>query len=837
MYARPYSVAHNHRELFRQELDRLVGEGVLEPCGATEWASPTFITPKKDGRVRWVSDFRELNKVIRRRVYPLPRIQDILAKRTGYAFFTKLDISMQFYTFELDEESRDLCAIVTPFGKYRYCRLPMGVKVSPDVAQEIMEDVLQNIPDNDVFMDDCGVFSKTWESHLATLDTILTRLQDNGFTINPLKCEWAVQETDWLGHWLTPTGLKPWRKKIEPLLRLAPPKSVTQVRQFVGAVTFYRDFFRRRSHVLAPLTALIGTKKFDWTPECDRAFNEMKALLSEDALLRYPDPNLPFHIYTDASDLQLGSVIHQNDAPVAYFSRKLSDAQTRYSTIEKELLSVYETLRTFRPILLGAELHVHTDHRNLTFKHLNSHRVLYWRLLIEEFAPTFHYIPGKDNTCADALSRLPSLPPIASEEEQGPGDTNSLFADPLLLNCFVNLPADEPEQLFPLAYDLLQQRQQQDQRVQALLNDPVRYELLPFADNVQLVCRKGEQLHDPFRIVIPDALLQPIVRWYHERLGHAGSTRLFETISALFYHGERLKDTVETTVRRCPICQDAKLPPRGVGELATREAILAPWEEVHVDCIGPWTLDFQGREVTIDALTCIDPVSNLVELLRVDNKTAAHVAMKFENNWLARYPRPVRCIHDNGPEFIGFAFKQMLHVNGIADKPVSKLNPQSNAICERMHRTVADHIRTLFRAQPPNNANAVNDIVDTALAATGYALRASVNRALRTSPSVIAFHRDMILNIPFLADLALIRNRRQVLIDEQLRRANLKRHSFDYQPGQQVFLRIKNPTKLGPRSTGPYAVTQVHTNGTITIQRRQHVTERINIRRVYPFRP
>jgi Integrase zinc binding domain len=324
------------------------------------------------------------------------------------------------------------------------------------------------------------------------------------------------------------------------------------------------------------------------------------------------------------------------------------------------------------------------------------------------------------------------------EDEQGPRDTNSLFADPLLLNCFVNLPADVPEQLFPLAYNLLQQRQQQDQHVQALLNDPVRYELLPFANSVQLVCRKGEQLHNPFRIMIsnmllqPDALLQPIFRWYHNRLGHAGSTRLFETISALFYHGERLKDTVETTVQLCPICQDAKLPPRSVGELATREAILAPWEEVHVDCIGPWTLDFQGREVTIDALTCIDPVSNLAELLRIDNKTAAHVAMKFVNNWLARYPRPGRCIHDNGPEFIGFAFKQMLHVNGIADKPVSKLNPQSNAICERMHRTVVNHIRTLFQAQPPNNDDTVKDIIDTALAATGYALCASVNRALRT---------------------------------------------------------------------------------------------------------
>jgi RNase H-like domain found in reverse transcriptase len=270
---------------------------------------------------------------------------------------------MQLYPFELNEESRNLYAIITPFGKYRYCRLPMGVKVSPDVAQEI-------------------------ESPLATLETILMRHQDYGFTINPLQCEMGHPGNRLarpLAHSIGPQAVA---QEDQAPLRLTPP-----VRQSVGAVTFYRDLFRRCSHVLAPLTALIGTKKFDWTPECDRAFNAMNALLSEDALFRYPDPNLPFHIYTDASDLQLGSVIHQNDAPVAYFSRKLSDAQTRYSTIEKELLSVYETLRTFRPILLGAELHVHTDHGNLLFQHLNRHLVLYWRLLLESFTSTFHSTP------------------------------------------------------------------------------------------------------------------------------------------------------------------------------------------------------------------------------------------------------------------------------------------------------------------------------------------------------------------------------------------------------------------------------------------------------------
>ena len=877
VHARPYAVPRIHMEVFKKELDHLVKLGVLSKTGASEWASPTFIVPKKDGRVRWISDLRQLNKVVKRRTYPLPVIMDVLRKRKGFKFFSKLDISMQYYTFELTEEAKDLCTIVTPFGKYRYERLPMGLKCSPDYAQEEMERIFCDMRDDaDVYIDDVGAFSNSWEHHVQLLDKILARLKENGFTVNPLKCEWGVTETDWLGYWLTPVGLKPWKKKIDAILKLHRPKTLKQLRGFIGAVNYYRDMWPGRSHILSPLTAESGTKKdakgrkitkMKWTPEMQKAFDKMKALLTTDAISFYPDHNKTFHIYTDASNYQMGAVIMQKHdgklRPCAYYSKKFNKAQARYTTTEQELLSIYATLKEFRSMLLGADIVIHTDHRNLTFDNLTTQRVLRWRVYLEEFSPVIEYIKGPDNHIADTLSRLhrtdesydtegkksvvtfEDLTNSATVHKQ-PASYHSLLDDLEIAECvlalddvesYLNIPGI-PRTESPLNYEHIKAKQLEDADLQALaVKYPNRYikRSINGVPDVLTHTKEGEDTNNMWKIALPKSLLKKAVDWFHEMTGHSGQRRLRDTMSARYYHPQ-LRKTIDSF--KCEDCQKHKLAGKGHGELPERELKSEPFAEVAVDLVGPWKVKARGKIYEFNALTIIDPVTNLVELVSIRRKTSDEIKRRFSQTWLARYPWPQRCIHDNGGEFTGWEFQELLSQANIQDVPTTSYNPTANAVCERMHQTMGNVLRTLMHGRrPPQNLAEAKDIMDEALSIVQHALRCTVHTTLGSSPGALVFNRDMFLNLPLQADWEAITTRREHVINENLRRQNLKRRRYDYVIGQKVLKKMHDPTKLGERTVGPYEIKQVHVNGTLTIELTQGVTERINIRRVQPYVP
>jgi hypothetical protein len=222
-HGRAYAVPQVHRETFRKELHRLVDIGVLGPAYESEWAAPTFIIPKKDGTVRVVTDFRKLNHWIARKQFPLPKINDIIRRRASYVFLTLLDVSMQYYTFVLDESSADLCTIVTPFGKFKYLRLPMGVNQSPDFSQAVMTELFETLPYVEAYLDDIGLF------HVSE---VLRRLSDAGFTMKPDKCKWFVREADFLGFRLTPSGFKPMANKVQGILDCAPPHEHDRMSRF-----------------------------------------------------------------------------------------------------------------------------------------------------------------------------------------------------------------------------------------------------------------------------------------------------------------------------------------------------------------------------------------------------------------------------------------------------------------------------------------------------------------------------------------------------------------------------------------------------------------------------
>ena len=407
-HAKAFPIPKVHVQTLRQEVERLCKIGVLKKVNRSEWAAPTFIIPKKDGTVRFISDFRELNKRLKRKPYPIPKIQDLLVKLEGFMYATSLDLNMGYYHIELSPHSKRLCTIVLPFGKYEYQRLPMGVAGSPDIFQEKMSDLMAELEYVRCYLDDLLVLTRgCFDEHLDKLEEVLNRLRTAGLKVNAKKSFFAQGQLEYLGYWITRDGIKPLQKKVDAILRIAAPTNKKQLRGFIGLVNYYRDMWVRRSHTLAPLAALTSkAAQWKWTKEHQTAFEEMKKIIARETLLAYPNFSKPFEIHTDASHTQLGGVISQDGKPIAFYSRKLLPAQTRYTTTERELLSIVETLKEFRNILLGHEITVYTDHKNLTYKNFNTDRVMRWRLILEEFGLTLKYIKGTDNVVADALSRL-----------------------------------------------------------------------------------------------------------------------------------------------------------------------------------------------------------------------------------------------------------------------------------------------------------------------------------------------------------------------------------------------------------------------------------------------
>ena len=609
-HARAYPIPKCHTDTLKLEVERLVEAGVLRKVNRSEWAAPTFIIPKKDGSVRFISDFRELNKRIKRKPYPIPKIQDMLLKLEGFKYATSLDLNMGYYHIELSPHSKQLCTIVLPWGKYEYQRLPMGLCNSPDIFQEKMSTLMQDLEFVRAYIDDLLVITKgSYEEHLSRLSEVLTRLQDAGLKVNAKKSFFAKEELEYLGYWITREGIQPVTSKVNAIANIAEPKTKKQLRSFIGVVNYYRDMWIRRSHVLAPLAKLTSKNaKWSWGPEQQKSFKDMKKIISKEVLLAYPDFNEEFVIHTDASHTQLGAVISQKGKPIAFYSRKLKPEQTRYTTTERELLSIVETLKEFRNILLGQRIVVHTDHKNLTCKNFNTERVMRWRLILEEYNPELRYIKGEHNIVADALSRLEMLHESEQQKEQL---SNQEIAELFAGEIGEDFPKD-----YPLSYREIESRQKEDPEIRKLLRDKsdvYKETVYPCGDKSYTLITKEN------RIVLPKVMQKKAVEWYHQVLMHPGETRT-ELTMAQHFCWKGMRNTVTNVCKKCASCQLHKPDQRRLGHLPAKTVEETPWDTLCIDLVGPYTVgqvkkgrgktkDDSSNVTTLWAMTMIDPAT------------------------------------------------------------------------------------------------------------------------------------------------------------------------------------------------------------------------------------
>ena len=415
----PYRMSPKMRSEMERIVKEQVDQDIIEETTAGEFASPALLVKKKgnDG-MRLVIDYRGLNAQTIDQCLVIPRLDSILDDiGQGHPkYFSTMDLQSGFHQIGLHEDSKPLTAFLTPHAKYQYKRMPMGLKGSPMSFQSLMDQVLAGIRFKFclAYLDDICCYSRDFETHLLHLKEVFLRLRKANLKLKPSKCLFARAKVPFLGHILTPSGILPDPDKISAFRTYPVPKSVKNVRQFLGATGFYRRFIEGYSKIARPLHYLTKKDiKFKWTEECQKAFNTLKDILTSDSLLGYPDFSKPFILATDASSIAIGGTLSQKDEkgrikPIAFTGRSLTPAESKYSTTEQELLAVIHAFKQFEVYLQGQKFLIQTDHSAL--KYLLGHkdltpRLARWALIIQGFDYEVQHVKGSENNVPDALSR------------------------------------------------------------------------------------------------------------------------------------------------------------------------------------------------------------------------------------------------------------------------------------------------------------------------------------------------------------------------------------------------------------------------------------------------
>ena len=401
----------------------------------------------------------------------------------------------------------------------------------------------------------------------------------------------------------------------------------------------------------------------------------------------------------------------------------------------------------------------------------------------------------------------------------------------LTTNELLSLDADIPSEEYPLRYALIEREQLKETALQQRVNSPgfSRKEFRGGNKSFNLVCYND-------KIIVPITLRERVIKWYHEMLVHPGINRTEYAIRQHFTW-PKLHEDVERLCKKCHTCQLTKRNKKNYGHLPAKIAETNPWETLCIDLIGPYELKKSGRGKkakvwTLHCLTMIDPATGWFEIKEIKSKRADLIANYLEQAWFTRYPWPQRVICDRGSEFLAETRKMLQEDYGCEVASITTRNPQANAIVERVHQTIGEHIRTF---QIHSSEIDEDDPFGGILSAVAFATRATVHTTLRATPAQLVFGRDAIINQPFKPDWEAIRKRKQELINKNNAKENSRRHPHTYRAGDQVLIKGAQRTKYGDNAyMGPVTILQVYDNGTVRYQK-GNVIDKINIRNITPY--
>ncbi|KAG1945241.1 thy-1 membrane glycoprotein [Pimephales promelas] len=409
-----YPVSVTKQKFIDEEVENLLNKGIIRPS-VSPWAAPVVLVPKKDGSTRFCVDYRGLNAKTPLDGFPMPQIQDILESLYGATIFSTLDLKSGYWQVGMDEDSIKKTAFVTRNNQFEFVRLPFGLKNAAATFQRLMNNVLRDYLGKFcfVYLDDIVIYSGSIQDHFQHLKQLFAKLEASGLTLNLKKCSMLQKTITYLGHVISGEGVRTESSKIEAVRDFPVPKNVKEVQRFVGLASWYHRFIPHFSERAAPLYALKGKDAvWDWTVECQKAFDDLKSALQQAPVLMPPDFTKDFKVQTDASDIGLGAVLTQEvdglEHVIAYASRLVHGAEKSYSTAEKECLAVVWAVEKWRQYLEGRNFEVLTDHSALTWvfnQPKPSSRLTRWALRLQSFNFTVKYRKGSCNVVPDALSR------------------------------------------------------------------------------------------------------------------------------------------------------------------------------------------------------------------------------------------------------------------------------------------------------------------------------------------------------------------------------------------------------------------------------------------------